>query len=224
MNKGITWPPDGNFGVHPAYEGRYTPSNPGAVMKRPVIALAVSLLSTLAVWAHGAPAAGFGTLSPDAPPETAQFAFLVGEWRCTTRRMDPEGHLQPGPEASWTGYYILGGWAIEDDWVSTGPDGKPYHGTNLRSFHRETGKWDNRWLSSDSLAWKYFEAEKVGETMVMTGGEGTDGRGSRFVDRNTFYEVGPSSFKWRKDRSFDGGESWIEGVAHIHCRAAKQPS
>lgn len=56
--------------------------------------------------------------------------------------------------------------------------------------------------------------------MVMTGGEGTDGRGRRFVDRNTFYDIGAGSFKWRKDRSFDGGESWIEGVAHIDCRAA----
>ena len=51
----------------------------------------------------------------------------------------------------------------------------------------------------------------------MTGGEGTDPRGA-FVDRNTFHEITPESFLWRKDRSWDGGESWFEGIAIIEAR------
>lgn len=188
-------------------------------MSRPSVAFLVSLFFAGAAAAHEAPVAGFGSLSPDAPPETAQFAFLVGEWSCKKQQMSPDGSLHDGPDATWTGYYILGGWAIEDDWVSTGPEGKPFYGTNIRSFNPETGKWDNRWLASGSLQWKYFEAVEVGDTMVMTG-EGVDGQGRRFVDRNVFYEIGDNSWKWRKDRSFDGGGHWIEGVARIQCRAA----
>ena len=52
--------------------------------------------------------------------------------------------------------------------------------------------------------------------MVMTGGEGTDQRGD-FIDRNTFYEIKENSWRWRKDRSYDGGDTWIEGVGFIEA-------
>lgn len=193
-------------------------------MRAPLVTVVASLLLAVSAAAHQAPVAGFGTPSPDAPPETAQFAFLVGEWSCTTRNLAPGGKLRPGPDATWTGYYILDGWAIQDDWVSTGRDGKPFHGTNIRSFNPETGRWDNRWLPSGTLRWKHYEAEKVGETMVMTGGEGVDGKGRVYVDRNTFYGITDEAWRWRKDRSFDGKKSWIGGVALIDCRAASEGS
>lgn len=180
---------------------------------------ALSMLFAIAAIAHEAPVAGFGTHSPEAPAETAQFSFIVGEWDCKTRSMQPDQSVVDGPDATWTGYYILGGWAIQDDWAAPGPGGKLFHGTNIRSYNPETKKWDNRWLAAGSLQWKYYEAEKVGGTMVMTGGEGVDGQDRRFVDRNTFHEIEADSWKWRKDRSFDGGKTWIEGVAYIHCRA-----
>jgi hypothetical protein len=171
--------------------------------------------------ALAAPAGAVDGPHPDAPAETAQFAFLVGTWDCTTRSMKPDGSESLEGRARWTGYWILGGWALQDDWESPGPAGTVFRGTNVRSFNPQTGKWDNRWLSSGTLQWKYYEAEKVGGTMVMIGGEGRDGEGREFVDRNVFYEIRPDSWKWRKDRSFDGGETWIEGVAHIEARRAE---
>lgn len=181
--------------------------------------LIASMLLATAASAHQAPIAGYGERSPDAPPETAQFSFLIGHWGCTTRGMRPDRTMQDGPNATWTGYYILNGWAIQDDWVAPGPGGKPFPGTNIRSFNPKTGKWDNRWLAAGALQWSYFEAEKVGDTMVMTGGEGVDPQGRSFMDRNTFYDIGDDAWKWRKDRSFDGGETWIDGVAFINCSA-----
>ncbi len=188
-------------------------------MRSPLAGLAVTLLFAVAAAAHEAPTAGLRALSPDAPPQTAQFGFLVGAWNCKTRGMSPDGSMQDGPDATWTGYYILDGWAIQDDWVSPGPGGKLFHGTNIRSYNPQTGKWDNRWLPAGSLQWKYFEAEQVGDTMVMTSDEGVDAQERKFIDRNTFHDIGDDSWKWRKDRSFDSGESWIEGVALIDCRA-----
>ena len=32
-----------------------------------------------------------GGLNPQAPPETDQFAFMIGEWSCKTRFMKPDG-------------------------------------------------------------------------------------------------------------------------------------
>ena len=125
-------------------------------MRRPRVAFVLSLILVAPAWPHEAPTAGFGTLSLDAPKETAQFAFLIGEWSCKTRRMGRDGSLTDGPDATWTGSYVLDGWAIQDEWISTGPGGQPVLGTNVRSFNPTTGKWDNRWLAAGSLEWKYF--------------------------------------------------------------------
>jgi hypothetical protein len=153
---------------------------------------------------------------PDAPPETEQFAFIVGKWDCTIRTMGPSGALGEPREAKWVGSWDLGGWAIRDDWSSALPNGGTGYGFNIRSFNPRTKKWDNRWLSSGNLQWVYYESEMVGETMVMTGGEGKDPRGE-YIDRNTFHNIGKNSWSWRKDRSYDGGETWAEGVAIIEA-------
>ena len=163
--------------------------------------------------------AEFGSLHPDAPPETAQFAFLVGEWDCKIRSMSPTGGWTEN-QATWTARYILDGWAIQDLWVSQIPGGGTLQGTNIRSFNPETRKWDNRWLGAGNLQWKYFESEMVEGKMVMIGGEGEDPRGA-FVDRNTFHDVTDDSWTWRKDRSWDGGKTWLEGIAFIEAKRAR---
>lgn len=160
--------------------------------------------------------------APAAPEQTSQYAFIIGEWDCKTRFMNPQGEYGEG-RATWTGFWILDGWAVQDVWVSRQADGSEFHGTNIRSFNPETGKWDNRWLPQGTLQWKHFESEQVRDTMVMTGGRGRDPRGE-FVDRNTFYAIGENGWKWRKDRSYDGGKSWIEGIGFIEAmRTAPRP-
>lgn len=156
--------------------------------------------------------AGFGQLNPAAPPETSQYSFIIGKWDCATRFLNPKGEYKEG-HAVWTGSYILDGWAIQDLWASEGPKGT-FYGLNIRSFNKKTGKWDNRWLPQGTLEWKYFESHLDGDSMVMIGGEGTDSRGP-FVDRNTFFDITENSWHWRKDRSWDGGKTWFEGVGFI---------
>lgn len=156
---------------------------------------------------------------PDAPEETEQFAFLIGTWDCKTRFMSgPDREYSEG-RASWIGRYYLDGWAIEDTWISTLPDGTTFKGANIRSFNKETGKWDNPWLPQGTLKWKHFASQMVGDTMVMTGGEGEDAVG-KFIDRNTFYDINKNSWSWRKDRSYDGGKTWVEGIGYIDATRA----
>lgn len=157
----------------------------------------------------------FGRLNPQAPPQTAQFAFMIGAWDCKTKFMMPDGSGYNEGHATWTGYYILDGWAIQDDWASN-PGGNTFRGTNIRSVDPETGKWICRWLPSGTLKWKAFEATREGDTMVMIGGEGAD-RAGDYVDRNVFYEITPDHWRWRKDRSHDGGKTWTEGIGYIEA-------
>jgi hypothetical protein len=180
-------------------------------------ALACAMVAALTAPAAASPADADGP-SPDAPPETAQFAFLIGDWDCTVRQMKPDGGGYTEGRARWTGYWILGGFAIQDDWESAAPGGGVFRGTNIRSFNTQTGKWDNRWLPASTLQWKSFVATRKADTMVMIGGEDRDAAGRPYVDRNVFSDIGKDSFKWRKDRSFDGGATWFQGVAFIEAR------
>lgn len=180
----------------------------------PFAVLATVLLST-ALLAEP-PASGFGSMNPEAPPETEQFAFLVGEWDCHSRFINGEGEYAEG-DAKWTGYWILDGMAIQDDWVSAGvPGGRKFHGTNIRSFNPETKHWDARWLANYGLQWSYYKAEKVGDTMVMIGGDDTDARGD-YIERITFHDIEQDRWSWRRDRSYDGGETWVEGTGYIEA-------
>lgn len=162
-----------------------------------------------------------GGPNADAPPETAQYAFLVGVWDCTITASRPDGVTKQN-KAVWKGYWILDGWAIQDDWVSFDENNTPiFFGTNIRSFNPKTKKWQVRWLSQGSLKWKQYDTVKSGGTMVMTGGEGKDRQGE-YIDRNTFFDIEADSWGWRKDRSYDGGKNWIEGVAYISAKRSEK--
>ncbi len=154
-------------------------------------------------------------IHPDAPAETAQFAFLIGDWDCAMTAMTPDGKGTREIRATWSGRLILGGWAIQDHWYSVN-GGIGGWGTNLRWWNAELGRWENQWLNSRANKLSHFYADKVGETMVMLGGQGESAFGS-FIDRNTFYDIGADAFRWRKDRSFDDGESWVQGVSKMLC-------
>ena len=156
-------------------------------------------------------------LNPDAPPETEQFAFMVGDWDCTIRRMGPDGQYAEA-RARWTGFFILDGYAIQDDWKVPQPDGTwRTTGFNVRHFDAKKGRWMCRWLSQPALTWVQYEAWQEGETMIMLGGAGQDPRGP-YIDRNTFSNIAAEVFSWKKDRSYDGGKTWIEGVALIEAK------
>lgn len=159
----------------------------------------------------------YGQLNPEAPAETAQFSFLIGDWACTTRFMKQDGKSYREGTAEWIGVYVLNGYAIQDYWIGHGPQGKDYFGTNIRSYDQKKGKWMNRWLPAGTLQWSSFESEMKDGKMVMIGGGGTSPRGD-FISRNTFYEIGPDSWRWRQDRSYDDGKTWFEGVGFIDAK------
>ena len=89
-----------------------------------------------------------GTLHPDAPEETQQFAFLVGNHDVTLHAWTGNGWTPPRPiNAQWRGWYGLDGMAIYDEWIDPQPDTGGL-GTNVRLYDAEEGVWKMMWIST----------------------------------------------------------------------------
>jgi len=156
---------------------------------------------------------------PDAPPEMAQFAFLVGEWECKARFLDSEGEYAE-ITGRWVGYYTLGGYAFQDDWYSPN-----LRGTTWRTFDPVGKRWVNRWLQAGvdrpaSFTGDLFYGEFKAGRMVLEP-RGMDTRGE-YVDRITFYGIADDHFSWKLDRSYDDGKNWIKNMTMTEATRVKQ--
>lgn len=108
----------------------------------------IALFWPLAVFANPCE---LGALSPSAPSQTKQFAFLVGDHDVTLHARQGAGWSPPRPVgAAWRGWYGLQGQAIYDEWtdpdVSQIPGGS--HGVNVRMFDPDEQLWKMMWIST----------------------------------------------------------------------------
>ena len=78
--------------------------------------------------------------STSAAPETAQFGSLVDSWKIRDFAPDDKGSWIEQGGADWNFYWILGGTAIQDDWIAPGMDspapatGRQF-GANIRIYN-----------------------------------------------------------------------------------------
>jgi hypothetical protein len=136
---------------------------------RLAIAPAVLLLVTAAhTWAAAA-ACDHGSAHPKAPPETAQFAFLIGEFDITLHGWQGDGWSPPRPAgARWNGRYGLNGMAIYDEWFDPGPEhADGTWGVNVRTFDPEAGLWKMMWISLPTREVQDLRAELRDGTLTM---------------------------------------------------------
>ena len=95
----------------------------------------------------------FGRRNPNAPPELERFAFLIGRFRCNAK-LTQDGEHWHTFEATWTGRYILDGYAIADEYRMTDPSGKTVVlGMNLRAYDARSQTWNVKWLDALSGRW-----------------------------------------------------------------------
>jgi hypothetical protein len=145
-----------------------------------------------------------------------EFRFLVGEWDCTLTSRRPDGTVAES-RGRWVGYYTLGGYAFQDDWYSS----LGYRGTTWRSYDPQKHHWINMWLQSNTddapgfVNGFFYGKREEGEIRLMATGE--DDRGS-FIDRILFTDIEANSFTWKMNRSYDGGETWLEDMAVTRAR------
>lgn len=165
----------------------------------------------------GVHAEDYGTHHPDAPAELLQFAFLIGPWDCEVDWPNPDGSRSQG-KATWTGRWMMDGWAIQDDFRGGFYDG--YLATTFRAWDKQEKGWRGYWLDGPSGRWsRPLVQEAVDQGLrfrtSMEAGK-ADGKAVEIEMRYHFHRIGDRDFSWRQDTSLDG-EIWQEGRTKIEC-------
>ncbi len=139
------------------------------------------------------PAYPFGRLNPDAPPETAQFAFMLGAHDCTDRIFNQQNGTWKEVTKIWNGRSFLNGHAIRDDtWRSDG-----VYTSNIRKYDVQAGQWIVTFFSNGNAAPSVWEGGiEDGVMVVRRDGEGPQGP---FTARLSFPEVSETGFEWKMD-------------------------
>jgi hypothetical protein len=154
----------------------------------------------------------FGKPNPNAPAALSQFAFLIGNWRCEAKVKLPNGEWQTFP-ATWSGRYILDGYAIADEYRMTGSSGELIVlGMNFRTYDATRQIWNIKWLHALGGTWVDLTSEEMGGLRL-------DGQSITYVfkepmarhayTRATYTSLSKTHFRWRGEKS-DDGKVWSE--------------
>lgn len=118
-----------------------------------------------------APSCDYGSAHVNAPPELAQFAFLIGDYDITSHVMTAQGWSppRPGPHARWNGRYSLNGMTITDEWYDPNPESDPNapRGVNVRLYDAEAGIWKMMWISTTGAQVQDLRAEMRDGKLTM---------------------------------------------------------
>ncbi len=142
------------------------------------------------------------------PPEATQFDYLVGDWTFTGVWKLPNGERQG--VGTWKARKALDGFGVVDEWRVLDRQGGStvIFGTTYRIYSPAKGHWDMRFLNVFNATWhEQFAEWRDGEMHLWWTGE--DQRG-KFQMRVRYYDITENNFRWRADRSYDGGVTWIE--------------
>jgi hypothetical protein len=126
------------------------------------------------------------------------YGWLIGQWEMDAVVIADDGAKHSGRGEIHFGW-VLEGRAIQDVWILPGF----FHGTTLRAYDPGLDAWHILW--SDPL--KHLYTRQIGRArgsdIVQ---EGRDDSGATL--RWSFTEITPGSFRWRGERSLDGGATW----------------
>jgi hypothetical protein len=109
----------------------------------------------------------FGALNPDAPSETSQFAFMIGDHEVTLHAWTGQDWTPPRPvNARWHGWYGLEGMAIYDEWIDPEPSGGG-RGVNVRLYDPDEAIWKMMWISTNGKRVQDLRAQMVDGRLTM---------------------------------------------------------
>lgn len=136
------------------------------------------------------PAYPFGRPNPEAPPELAQFAFMIGAFDCVDEVRQADGTMLRF-DAIWNAHYFLNGFGVQDEyWTPT------FYTSNIRIFDPASGRWKITFFRMPGYQSGVWEGVQEGDRLVFRSGGRTEGPGL------TFYDMTDDGFEWNS-----GGEN-----------------
>lgn len=159
-------------------------------------------------------------LNPSARMENLDWGFFMGTWRGQAYSMVNVETKQYGPpgEGIWTAYYGFDGYGIQDDWMPQ-QYWPGWSGPAIRGYDPINEVWNMLFIPLNSPAsntWR-MQGHFDEEGNLRGSFEGVDGAGRPFKQKIHFYNISENSFSWKADRSYDGGETWIEKFMYTEC-------
>lgn len=137
----------------------------------------------------------FGTLSPNAPKQVADYRDLIGISDCKSRQRGADGNFKAPVDSVWQFKYILNGTAIQDEtWKSDGT-----HTSSIRQFNEKKSEWYVTFFASNSTnprppVWS-GNKDKKGDIILTKSQKAPNGMDG--FSKLTFYEISKNGFKWK---------------------------
>lgn len=187
-------------------------------MKAHLLALALLCSPLVAIAQHDAPAPA----SANAPAETKQFDFLLGQWELEVHPkvsgLAAMIHGTPKLVGTWKAWRALDGLAIEDEMRIVDASGNPL---SLTRALRVYAKSDARWRTSGVDAYRGRVSTSSGTMQgaeMHLDGQSIDSQDKPTLTRTRYYDITADSFRMLQDRSSDNGQTWEEGVLSIDAK------
>ena len=148
--------------------------------------------------------------APDLADKMSLYGWLIGSWDMDATVYTDDGTSHSGRGEIHFGW-VLEGRAIQDVWIFPGV----FHGTTLRVYDPGLDAWHILW--SDPL--KQYYSRQIGRADgkdIVQHGTNDSGEATRW----SFSEIIPDAFRWRGERSLDGGKTWQLQAEFFARRAA----
>lgn len=127
----------------------------------------------------------YGALNPNAPIETKQFSFMIGEFNCTDKSLKPDGSWVES-NVIWNSSYFLNGSGIQDKFWS-----ETVVATGTRIFNPKNNKWVVNYFQTSPVYFTgVWEGSQESKDMVMRAARGEG------ESRLTFHNIKSNSFDW----------------------------
>jgi hypothetical protein len=141
-------------------------------------------------------------VEPGEDPQARIFDRFAGTWATDYAFIQDDGTRQTSSGHFIAGW-VLEGRALQDIWIWEQPgERRPWMGTTLRFFDTERRIWRVTWVTPFARAVLMLEGGLEGEDIVLHADDPSVKR------RWSFYDIRADSFRWKNERSTDGGATW----------------
>jgi len=146
------------------------------------------------------------------PPETKQFDFWIGDWKCSGESYDAKG-TATHTDATNTITSEFDGHVVQEHF-QTGS----FHGTSVSVYVPTRKQWFQTWVDNQG-AYIALSGNMEGGKMILQ--TLANPKRPKAANRMIFENISPESFDWNWQSTKDGGKNWTLNW-HLHYDRVKK--